>query len=327
MDRINIINEQWDHLIILDACRYDYLDRLYRDYFDGDLTKKISTGSCTNEWRDKSFPDYYDDIVYISANPQISANLPVYGYLASEHFHKVHEIWKTGWDSQSGTVLPETLTNAAIDIIRKTPGKRFIIHYIQPHAPYLMAEIEPHGYDKGDIHADRALTGSDKYGESSAIKEWLLTNLLKLFKNTNILTNYPEWILRQLLFMPPDCPMDAARRKYGRKMLPKAYKATLDRTLAQVAVLLKHLTGKIVITSDHGELLGEHRRYGHPYGSLDPVLIEVPWLTLEKAEKEIDTEEVTAAQKPAAESPEPTDKTETEQQELIRKLKSLGYYD
>ena len=118
MDRTNVMQEKWDYLIVLDACRYDYFDRLYRDYFDGDLTKKISIGSCTNQWRDKSFPDCYDDIVYISANPQISANLPVYGYLAGEHFHKVHEVWKTGWDSNSGTVLPETLTNAAIEIIK-----------------------------------------------------------------------------------------------------------------------------------------------------------------------------------------------------------------
>ena len=329
MDKIDIINEHWDYLIILDACRYDYFDRLYRDYFDGDLSKKISTGSCTNEWRDKSFPGRYDDIVYISANPQISENLPVYGYLASDHFHKVHEVWKTGWDADSGTVLPETLTNAAIDIIANTPaGKRFIIHYLQPHAPYLMAEIEPHGYDIGDIHAEKTIVGSEKYGKTSAPKEWLLKNLLRLFKNTNILTNYPEWILRQLLGMPPGCAMDAARRKYGRKMLPKAYEATLQRTLAQVAVLLKHLTGKIIITSDHGELLGENRRYAHPYGSIDPTLIEVPWLTIEKTERQIDTktEEVTAAQKPTAE-PSDEAKTETEQEELKRKLKSLGYYD
>jgi len=329
MDRIKIMKEQWDYLIILDACRYDYFDRLYRKYFHGRLTKKISTGSCTNEWRDKSFPDHYDDVVYISANPQISANLPVYGYLAGEHFHKIHEIWKTGWDKNSGTVLPETLTNAAVNIIKNTPAKRFIIHYLQPHAPYLMPEIEPHGYDTGDIHAPRTLAGSDKYGKSSAIKKWLLKNLLKLFKNTNILTNYPEWILRQFLLMPPGCAMDAMRRKYGRKMLPAAYEVTLDRTLAQVALLLKHLTGRIIITSDHGELLGEHRRYAHPYGSLDPNLIEVPWLTIEKNERDIDTEKVTAGEKRPEENHEPTDKTEseTEKQELIRKLKSLGYYD
>jgi hypothetical protein len=291
--------------------------------------KKTSIGSCTNEWRDKSFPDYYDDVVYISANPQISANLPVYGYLAGEHFHKVHEVWKTGWDRQAGTVLPETLTNAAIDIIKKTPGKRFIIHYLQPHAPYLMEQIEPHGFDTGDIHAERTLAGSDKYGKSSPLKEWLLKNLLKLFKNTNILTNYPEWILRQLLFMPPGCAMDAARRKYGQKMLPAAYEATLCRTLSQVAVLLKHLTGKIIITSDHGELLGQGRRYAHPFGSIDPTLIEVPWLVIEKEERRIDTTEVSVGEKQPEKPDEPTEtaETETEQEELKRKLKSLGYYD
>jgi hypothetical protein len=329
MDRTNVMQEKWDYLIILDACRYDYFERLYRDYFDGDLTKKISAGSCTNQWRDKSFPDYYDDIVYISANPQISANLPVYGYLAGDHFHKVHEVWKTGWDADSGTVLPETLTNAAIDIIAKTPArKRFIIHYLQPHAPYLMAEIEPHGYDKGDIHAaDRILADSAKHERFSGIKKWLLKNLLKVFKDTNILTNYPEWVLRQVLHMAPTCAMDVFRRRYGAKMLPKAYEANLEYALRQVAVLIEHLTGTVVITSDHGEFLGEHRQYAHPYGSLDPTLIEVPWLVIEKAEKEIHPEEVTAAQKPPEESHTSTDKTETEQQELIRKLKSLGYYN
>ena len=327
MDRLDIIGERWDFLIILDACRYDYFERLHWDYFAGELMKKISAGSCTNEWRDKSFPDYYDDIVYISANPQISANTPVYGYLASEHFCKVHEVWKTGWDSNLGTVLPETLTSAAIDIVKKTPGKRFIIHYIQPHAPYLMADVEPHGYDTGDIHADRILAGSDKYGKPSAVKEWLLRKLTALFKNTNILTNYPEWILRQLLLMPPGCAMDAARRKYGLKMLPAAYEATLRRTLAQVAVLLKHLNGKIVITSDHGEFLGEGRRYAHPFGSIDPILIEVPWLVIEKEQRQFDSTEVTKGEKPPQRPDKTTDESETEQEELKRKLKSLGYYD
>ena len=108
-------------------------------------------------------------------------------------------------------------------------------------------------------------------------------------------------------------------------MLQKAYAANLERALKQVAVLVKHLTGKIVITSDHGEFLGEGRRYAHPYGSLDPTLIEVPWLIIEKTGKDVQPEQVIDDQKPPT---EPTDKTEseTEKQELIRKLKSLGYY-
>jgi len=121
--------------------------------------------------------------------------------------------------------------------------------------------------------------------------------------------------------------MDVVRRRYGKKMLPKAYKANLECVLEQVAVLLKHLTGKIIITSDHGEFLGEGGRYAHPYGSVHPTLVEVPWLAIEKAEKDIDTEEVAGDQKLPAEPAEPIGKTETEQEELIRKLKALGYYD
>jgi hypothetical protein len=86
-------------------------------------------------------------------------------------------------------------------------------------------------------------------------------------------------------------------------MLPKVYEATLERTLVQVAVLLKHLAGKIIITADHGELLGEGKRYAHPYSSLDPTLIEVPWLTIEKTEKDTQPEEADTGEKSPAEPP------------------------
>ncbi len=68
MDRVNIMRESWDYLIILDACRYDYLERCYLNFFQGELSKKMSNGSCTSEWLNNSFPDYYDDVIYITAN-------------------------------------------------------------------------------------------------------------------------------------------------------------------------------------------------------------------------------------------------------------------
>ncbi len=325
MDRFNILSEHWDCLIILDACRYDYFEQMHATFLQGKLEKRTSLGSCTNEWTNRTFPDYYDDIEYISANPQIAGELTVYGFCGGKHFHKVHEVWKKGWDNEKGTVLPETLTKAAIDIIGKTPGKRFIIHYVQPHEPYLLDEIDAPGYDKGEVDGARALIGSEKYRKFGKLKKWLFKNLFKIIKRNRVVTNYHEWILRQLLHMEPKCAMDAVRRKYGPKMLRKAYADNLEHALKQVAVLVKHLTGKTVITSDHGEFLGEDRRYAHPYGSLDPTLIEVPWLIIEKTGKDVQPEQVIDDQKPPT---EPTDKTEseTEKQELIRKLKSLGYY-
>ncbi|MHC5060903.1 MAG: hypothetical protein ACYTFK_07455 [Planctomycetota bacterium] len=325
MDRFNILSEHWDYLIVLDACRYDYFEQIHGTFLKGRLEKRISLGSCTNEWTNRTFPDYYDDIEYISANPQIAGELTVYGFCGGKHFHKVHEIWKNGWDNDKGTVLPETLTKAAIDIISNTPGKRFIIHYVQPHEPYLLDEIDAPGYDKGKVDRDRALIGSEKYGRFARLKKWLFKNLFKIIKRNRVVTNYHEWILRQLLHMEPKCAMDAVRRKYGPKMLQKAYADNLERALEQVAVLVKHLAGKIVITSDHGEFLGEGRRYAHPYGSLDPTVVEVPWLIIEKTGKDAQPEQVTEDQKPPAEPIAKTE-SETEKQELIRKLKSLGYY-
>ena len=33
MKEQNLFNEDWDTLIILDACRYDFFEKVYRDYF------------------------------------------------------------------------------------------------------------------------------------------------------------------------------------------------------------------------------------------------------------------------------------------------------
>lgn len=328
MDTANVMQEQWDYLIILDACRYDYFEQTYRKYIQGELTKKITVGTSTNEWRDNSFPDYYDDVVYISANPQISATLPVYGFLAGEHFCKVYEVWRDGWDKDVGTVLPQTLTNTAINIIRNTRDKRFIIHYLQPHAPYLSLAATSKGYATGQINADRALIGADGRKDVSTIKKKLLKNLLKLFRNNTVLTNQPAWVLRKLLGILPQAAMESAWRKAGKKRLRDAYKANLESVLQQVAVLLKHLSGKIIITSDHGELLGDNNCYAHPTGSFNPVLLEVPWLAIEKRKENaepldsfVESRGAEATSKPQA------DTKQRHEKELAEKLRALGYYD
>ena len=53
MDRVEIVKEKWDYLIILDACRYDYFQDVYKKYLQGELFKKIkilkdreNRGSC-----------------------------------------------------------------------------------------------------------------------------------------------------------------------------------------------------------------------------------------------------------------------------------------
>lgn len=67
----------------------------------------------------------------------------------------------------------------------------------------------------------------------------------------------------------------------------KAYEGNLEFVLPYVKQLVKKLDGKTVITSDHGNLLGERlspipvRGYGHPWYIRHGVLVDVPWLIIE----------------------------------------------
>lgn len=329
MDRLEIVNEKWDYLVVLDACRYDYFSEVYEKYIQGGrLLKKRSIGSCTNEWRDESFPGYYDDIVYISANPQISLKTSVYGYTAGEHFHNVYELWKEDWDASRGTVLPDKVTERAIEITGNTSDKRIIIHYLQPHAPYIGSSLAPKGYEKADIAVERTLIGIEKT-KPSAFKSKLYEYLLKIFTNNTLLTNRPDWVLRKLLGIPPVAPMEIAMRTLGKKKLRQAYKANLELVLEQVAVLIKNLSGRIVVTSDHGELLGEHRCYSHPKGWTEPILVDVPWLVIEKP-VEASSEACEKSQhQPSSQTNKQQEALDQQQEDemVIERLRSLGYYE
>ena len=61
----------------------------------------------------------------------------------------------------------------------------------------------------------------------------------------------------------------------------RAYAANLWRAWVQVCRLIKGLRGRIVVTSDHGEMLGEEDgKRGHECHWDHPVLRRVPWLVV-----------------------------------------------
>ena len=87
--------------------------------------------------------------------------------------------------------------------------------------------------------------------------------------------------------------MDAVKRKYGKSGLREAYRENLRIVLDYVAKLyMRFSEKKIIITADHGELLGEEGAYEHPNGPIDKIfnnlfskrkkiLQEIPWLKVE----------------------------------------------
>ena len=69
---------KWKYLIILDACRYDYFEKVYRDYLEeGVLERVFSPASGTLQWLTLTFRGYYRDIVYVSANPYVNSKMEV----------------------------------------------------------------------------------------------------------------------------------------------------------------------------------------------------------------------------------------------------------
>ena len=130
-----IEQEEWDYLIVLDGCSYDYFKRL--NSIQGKLSCVISPGTGTGMWAMRTWTRPYD-AVYISANPHINSS----GYAPVPHagkiklfnpsnFREIIDVWDEGW--KEGCVLPETVNSYAISNLYP----HMIIHYLQPHAPFI----------------------------------------------------------------------------------------------------------------------------------------------------------------------------------------------
>ncbi len=262
---INLLG--WDYLVVLDACRYDYFEE--ECPFKGELKRARSPafegeGAPTSVWYRNVFQKDYDDVIHISSHPRVNSKLEVEGFDAKKHFSTIIDLWDQGWDEKMGTVLPERVTSRALEEIEKHPGKRFVIHYMQPHTPYL--SLGP------------PTTKKKKDPDSR-------TSLCRRFRNKlvstarNLIGDKTAVDLMGLLRLPPLSPMDDALRRVGVEGVKEAYRENLIRALESVKELVGSVDGEMVITADHGELLGEGGRFGH---DLKPrkELVEVPWFEL-----------------------------------------------
>ena len=320
------MEEEWDYLIVLDACRYDYFEQLCHQYLEGDLAKKISVGSATKEWRTKSFTKSHSDVIYISANPYFTSRTVVKGFSGKDHFHKIYDLWYEYWDDENSTVLPETVTEKSIEIINSLPEKRAIIHYIQPHEPYLGESVL--GL-RSETPIRCGIAEIAEEGFVGKLFSQLMVVVSGIFYWIGLRGNFLIWKAMELLRMSPASPMDIVRRKLGKEGLREAYRENLHIVLKQVAGLVKHLSGRIVITADHGEMLGEYYCYSHWSRSSLKHLIEIPWFVIDKGRKRTTAPDISQSDTGTQEDPAKSDVEEASDKEIeeqVRaKLKSLGY--
>ncbi|ELZ52531.1 hypothetical protein C467_13974 [Halorubrum hochstenium ATCC 700873] len=158
------MDEDWDNLILLDACRYDYFEEL--SDADGELRTKASRGKKSWEFIEENFVGReLHDTVYVTANP-FSTDIPERTFFDVEHPHA------TRWDDRIGTVQPDEVVTAAIEAHERYPDKRLIVHFMQPHRPYigetaekLRGRLDLQGY--GDHDEGIQIWGAVKQGDVS----------------------------------------------------------------------------------------------------------------------------------------------------------------
>lgn len=244
----NIMEEDWDNLVILDACRYDTFSEI--NSIAGDLSSIVSVGSTSEEFLDKTFQDRKcHDSVYVSAN--------VFSHDMDENvFHDFVSTYSEPLrDKESfnryNNYRPETVYEKAIDTHKQYQDKRLIVHFMQPHAPYFGPKAE-------DLR-DRV---SSEYG-----------------------VEFSAWSSEgegDILYL-----MHAAEKGLiSSKELREVYRENLELVLKYVEEMADGLGGKTVVTADHGELLGMNSNilvpnYEHPGYVWAPELRIVPWLEIE----------------------------------------------
>jgi hypothetical protein len=243
----DILNKDWDNLIILDACRYDVLQSIYPK----EIEKIISNAGNSSEFIEKSMngKELYD-MVYISSNPHTDMTLN------DGVFHEVIKTYSGTWEKRQSNdhtkYHPENVYTIAKQNIEKYPNKKIIVHFMQPHGPYF-----------GDT--------------ANKLREQLIKNENISFSRLNdtssdVNEHYPDlmWAARNGGYLSPE-------------LVREVYTENLKLVLQYAEKLSEQIHGKTVISADHGERLGNPSihftdKYGH--GGYAPEVRTIPWLEL-----------------------------------------------
>ena len=131
------MDEKWENLIILDACRYDsFEENVLRTGFNGRLELRQSRGTDTRTFLEQNFSHgSHPEIVYVTANPVVSRFL-------RGRVGQIVPVWKLAWDEQNNTVMPGPVCDYALEARRRFPKHRLIIHFMQPHYPFVGYKLE-----------------------------------------------------------------------------------------------------------------------------------------------------------------------------------------
>lgn len=158
-DSKNVYQRDWDLLIILDCATVDMMKEVADEYnFINRVGYHISPATCSNMWMYRTFVDEFQE--EMSQTVHVTANTSSETRLNSDSFLQLEEVWRDGWDAELGTIPAQEVTDRAIHLGRKYNSDRMIVHYMQPHLPFVGKNIN-----------SNIVTPEGKTGNGKDIKE------------------------------------------------------------------------------------------------------------------------------------------------------------
>jgi hypothetical protein len=141
-----LLREDYDHLIILDGCRYDD----FRDIndIDGNLEAVYSPAGRTFPWIEaviNKYPKLFKDFICVSGSQ----------FLATEHskFKDLRNCIVKDWDDEVETISARGINHGYKVMRERYPLDKFLIWYMQPHVPFIGENMITHkemGWKLGD---------------------------------------------------------------------------------------------------------------------------------------------------------------------------------
>ncbi len=258
----------WQALIILDACRADYFRKCCPEPFKKAVHTVYSPARDTLTWMVRTLPILNRRrVTYYTANPQCTIQI-------RKHTPSIDivNVWEDLWAFQTPLQIPSVNPWAVNGWVLADRAERhmsgggfppYVVHYIQPHFPAI---------------------GNPPL----AIGQWMTR------------TNPFSMACHKSLCRPEEMVKSG---KTTIREIRAAYRGNVELVVDAALALAQALPGPVVITADHGEVLGEAevrrdgtkvRRYGHSYRFRLPELLNhVPWLVINPpATGEVDEEEL-----------------------------------
>lgn len=250
-----IWSADWDVCLVLDGCRADTFESVLstrageREYLPP-VDTRWSVGSASPEWIYETFRDRHRDhwqrAGYVTANPfsgkqggeKQFVHPSVYP-LRDRGLAHLDEVWRDGW--QESTDVETVSPSDVTDRALSAWGRRDGLGMDRLVVHYM----QPHIPFRRRDYWSPGWEGFDRFGTCGKLKG--------------------DW--HQLR----DGEIDPTEFR-------AAYEDNLRWVLNEVDRWRETTTADILVTSDHGNAKGEWGEWGHPLGSVNPALREVPWV-------------------------------------------------